>query len=102
MSFLSKKTAMKQSSIFDSENKQRPGLSSKRVSFGSTVLTDSDEENSLGRHNRRPVKTKEDDDDLLSMFKNELDDSDDDNDIMIGTAKKGRFKLISSLFCNNE
>lgn len=86
MSLSSKKPLIKQSSIFDSEGKQRAGFSSKKVSFNSSVLTDSDEENSIGKHNRR-TKNKDDDDDLLSMFKNELDVSDDDDDIMIGSTK---------------
>ncbi|KXJ22990.1 nucleolar protein dao-5 [Exaiptasia diaphana] len=89
MSFTSKKPLIKQGSMFDSESKQkRPGLSTKRVSFGSTLLSDSDEENSLGRENRRTAK-KKDDDDLLNLFKNELSDSDED-ELVIGTKEKDK------------
>ena len=100
MSFTFKKPLIKQPSISDNDLKPRPGLSTKRVSFdNATIMSDSDEENSIGRQNRRPVKKK--DDDLLNMFRNELSDSDDD------VVTKGRGKSLGTVHyymyqvCNN-
>jgi hypothetical protein len=71
--------------------KSKMSLSTKRVSFDSTTIqSDSDEENSLGRSNRRPVKKPNgDDDDLLNMFRNERSESDDDLQTGFEVKRKG-------------
>lgn len=82
MSLVSKKPLIKQQTVYDGEEKAKSKMSftTKRVSFDSTTIqSDSDEENSLGRSNRKPVKKPNgDDDDLLNMFRSELSDSEDD------------------------
>lgn len=83
MSLVSKKPLIKQQTIYDGQERAKTSkmsLPTKRVSFHSTTIqSDSDEENSLDRSNRKPVqKPNGDDDDLLNMFRSELSDSEDD------------------------